>query len=166
MSRKVLVGLLVGALAAAVAIGGMSATAGTTTTKSHGNALVGTWQATIVLPAPAPPVHSVQAYTPGGSWVETSNQDPRSRSAMIGSWERIHGHLYAATGVHYLFNSQSGALVGSNKIDRTLEVAEDGQSFSVVARVTTFDASGHAVGAFTVHGTAERLPVDRIPDQP
>ncbi len=165
MFSKALAAFVVAALAAAIAVGGMSAAAGTTT-QPHRNALLGTWQATVVLPAPAPPVHSLQAYSPGGGWVETSDQDPRSRSAMVGSWERIDGRLYASTGVHFLFDPQTGAYLGKNKIDRTIEVAENGRSFSLVARVTRLAPNGTVLGTFTVHGTGERLPVDRIPDQP
>ena len=169
MRRKttVLVGLIVAALSAAVAIGGISAAAGTTTkTQPHGHGLLGTWQATIVPPAPQPTVHSLQVYTAGGGWVETADQDPRGRSPMVGSWERIHGRLYASTGVHFLFDPQTGAYVGKRKINRTLEVAEDGQSFALVARVTTFDANGNVLGIFAVRGSGERLQVERIPDQP
>src|SRR3954452_19867225 len=112
MTRRttILVGLIVAAMSVAVAIGGISAAAGTTAhAKPPGHGLLGTWQATVILPAPAPPVHSVQVYTPGGSWVETSDQDPRTRSVMYGSWERIHGRLYASTGMHFLFDPQTGA---------------------------------------------------------
>src|SRR3954451_134312 len=79
MPRKALLALIVAALSA-VAIGGISAAAGTTTkTQPHGHGLLGTWQATIVPPAPQPAVHSLQVYLPGGGWVETSDQDPRGR---------------------------------------------------------------------------------------
>ena len=85
---------------------------------------------------------------------------------MVGSWERIHGRLYASTGVHFLFDPQTGAYVGKRKINRTLEVAEDGQSFALVARVTTFDANGNVLGIFAVRGSGERLQVELIPDEP
>jgi hypothetical protein len=85
---------------------------------------------------------------------------------MYGSWERVHGRVYASTGVHFLFDPQTGAYVGKRKIDSTREVSEDGQSYSAVSRVTTFDANGNVVGTFTARATSQRLPVDRIPDQP
>jgi hypothetical protein len=164
MSRKALLGLLA---AAAVAVGGVSAAAGTTGKKQpHAHGLVGTWQSTVVLPAPAPPLRSMQVFSPGGGWVESSNENPRSRSAMDGSWERLHGRLYATTGVHFLFDPQTGAYLGKRKVDSTREVSEDGESYSAVSRVTTFDANGSVLGTFMSRATAERLPVDRIPDQP
>jgi hypothetical protein len=167
MSRKALIAPAVAALATAAVIGAMSAVAGTASNaRPQGNLLLGTWQSTVALPAPAPTVHSLQMYSPGGGWVETSDTDPRTRSPMFGSWERIHSQLYAVTGLHYIFDPQTGAYTGKRKIDRTLEVSADGQSYSNVARVTTFDTHGNVVSTFTVHGTGERVPVDRIPDQP
>jgi hypothetical protein len=167
MSRKALIGLIVAVLSAAVAISVMTAAAGTTRpTQLHWHGLLGAWQANVALPAPAPPVHSLQVYSAGGGFVETSDGDPRSRSVMYGSWERIHGRLYASTGVHFLFDPQTGAYAGKRKINRTLELASDGQSYSAVAKVTMFDANGNAVGTFTARGTGERLQVERIPDLP
>jgi hypothetical protein len=156
----------VAALAACV-IGGMTASAGTSAAwRSQANTLAGTWESTINLPAPAPPVQSLQVYNRNGGWVETSNQDPRSRSAMYGSWERIHERLYAATGVHFLFNPETGAYIGTRRINRTVELSDDGQTFKLVAKVTTFDTNGNVLGTFTVRGTGQRLQTERIPEQP
>jgi hypothetical protein len=105
-------------------------------------------------------------YNGDGGWVETSNQDPRTRSAMYGSWERIQGRLYAASGVHYLFNPETGTNIGMRRINRTLELSQDGQTFLLVARVTTFDANGNGLGSFTVRGYGHRLQVERISEQP
>ena len=85
---------------------------------------------------------------------------------MYGSWERIDERLYAATGVHFLFNPETGAYVGTRRINRTVEVSHDGQTFKLVAKVTTFDTSGNVLGTFTVSGTGQRLQVERIPEQP
>jgi len=83
MSRKkaVLSAIAVFALAITVAAGAT----GTSVADSSGNQLAGTWQATVIPPAPQPPVHSLQVYNADGGWVETSNQDPSTRSAMYGA---------------------------------------------------------------------------------
>lgn len=166
MGRKaaVLSAIVIFALAIVAAVGAMSA--GATAADSSGNQLAGTWQAVVILPAPQPSVHSLQVYTIDGGWVETSDQDPRSRSAMYGAWERIGGRLYAATGVHYLFNPQTGAYQGTRKINRTIELAQDGQSLSITARVTTLDPNGNVLGSFDVTASAVRMQVERLPDQP
>jgi len=56
--------------------------------------------------------------------------------------------------------------VATVKINRTIRLAEDGQSMSWFARVTVTDLAGNVLQAFPVQAGAERLPVERIPDQP
>ena len=77
----------------------------------------------------------------------------------------MEGRLYAASGVFYRFNA-AGAFVGSQKIDRTIELAPDGDTYKQVARVTVLDANGNVVTTFTAQATAERMQVDRIGDLP
>ena len=66
------------------------------------------------------------------------------------SWERIEGRLYAATGMHFLFNAQTGEFLGTRKINRTIELAQDGQSFSLIGRATTFDPGGNVLATLMV----------------
>ncbi len=151
------------AVVVGMAIAGMVVATGSAGShRSAGNEIAGTWQATVNRPAPLPPLRSLQIFTGDGSAIEMSNEWPATRSALYSSWERIHGRLYAATGVHFLFNPQTGALIGSRKIDRTIELSEDGQSFAAVARVTTFDAGGAVFGVGTATSTGERMQVERI----
>jgi hypothetical protein len=51
------------------------------------------------------------------------------------------GRLYSAIGVHFIFNPQTGGYQGTRKINRTIELSQDGQSYETVARVTTLDPS-------------------------
>jgi hypothetical protein len=131
-----------------------------------GMKLAGAWQVTVNRPAPLTPVASLQIYNADGTGIETSNEPPTSRSPMFSSWERIGGRLYAATGVHFLFNPQTGEFLGTRKINRTIEVAKDGQSFTVVARVTTFGPSGNVLGTGVATAAGKRITVERIPDRP
>lgn len=164
MTRKPLATVIATLALAAVAAGAISASAGTSSIdESAGNQLAGTWQATVKLPAPAPPLRSMAVYTADGSWVETSSQPPASRSQMFGVWERVGGRHYAATGRHFLFDSTTGAFTGSRKINRTFQLAEDGQSISGVAHVTTYDAAGQVVETFVVQAAAQRMQVELAP---
>jgi hypothetical protein len=131
-----------------------------------GNKLVGTWQVTVSRSAPLPPLRSLQVFARGGSAIETSNESPATRSPLYSSWERIEGRLYAATGLHFLFNAQSGEFVGTRKINRSIELARDGQSFSLIGRATTFDPDGNVLATLMVRATGERMQVERIPDLP
>jgi hypothetical protein len=128
------------------------------------NQLIGTWTATVVRPAPLPPVTSLQMYAPRGVFAESGN-DAFTRSPQYGVWERIGGRSYAATGVFHRFNAQ-GEYIGSQKISRKIELAEDGETFTGVARVTVLDTAGNTLASFVVRGTATRMHVDLIPEQP
>ena len=168
MTRKPVVAILiVVALTIMVAVGAAITPSGKA---SSGHAspygLVGTWVQTVNLPAPLPPLRSIQAVNRGGTAVETSSEPPGTRSAMLSTWKHLGGRLYAATGSHFIFNPQTGELQGTRKINRTIEVAADGQSYATVARVTTFDPAGNIVGMFIARASAQRMQLEPIPDLP
>jgi hypothetical protein len=62
----------------------------------------------------------------------------------------------------FRFNPQTGAWVATQKIDRTIELSQDGQSMTVVGRAQVLDPSGNVVATFPVSATGERMAVDRI----
>jgi hypothetical protein len=132
--------------------------------ESSGNQLIGTWQVAVKRPAPLPPLQSLQVFTDEGSVIEMANE--WGRAAAYGSWERINERLYASTTVFFRFDPQTGAYLGTRKVNRTHELAQDGQSFSHVARVTTFDPNGNVLDTFIARATAVRMQVERIPDLP
>jgi hypothetical protein len=153
--------------AAAVAASAVAGTlAASSAPASKANRLTGTWTATIVRPAPLPPLRSLVVFNDDGTSIETSSEPPASRSPQFATWERLEGRRYAATGQHFIFNPQTGELAGTRKISRTIELAPDGDSFTAVARVTTLDPSGNVVGQGTATATAERMQVERPADEP
>ncbi len=157
-----LVAALASACAAAGAIGGGTiATAGTAHTNS-GNQLAGTWTVTVNRPAPLPPITSLRVYTGAGSMVESGN-DTASRSPQYGSWERTEAREYAETGVFFRFDPATGAFVGKQKINRTIDLSEDGQSFTFHGRATIYDAHDTVLANVPVSGTGERLDVETQP---
>ena len=131
-----------------------------------GNQLAGTWVATISRPAPLPPLTSLQVFTSDGSVIENANEPPGTRTESYGSWERIEGRLYAATSVLPRFDPQTGVHVANMKINRTIRLSQDGQTFAVAARATLYDLNGNVLSSFPVVATGERLQVERIPDEP
>ncbi len=154
-------------LTATVAVGAAaSAGARTGDEGGTGNQLAGTWNVTVNRPAPLPPLASLQVFTSDGSWIETANESPATRTAQFGSWERIHGRLYAASGTIFRFNPVTGAHVGTMKINRNMRLSQDGQTMTVAARATLYDLSGNVLSSFPVVATGERLQVERIPDEP
>ena len=158
---KVMATLACAFAVAATVAGGSIATAGTAS-ESAGNQLAGTWSVTVNRPAPLPPLQSLQVYTGEGSMVESAN-DSASRSPQYASWVRVHGHEYAATGIFFRFDPQTGAFLGKQKINRTIVVSEDGQSFTFSGRATVYDANGNALATVPVGGTGQRLEVETQP---
>jgi hypothetical protein len=160
LSSKTKFRAAIASVVAAIAVaGGTIATAGAAS-ESSGNQLAGTWVVTVNRPAPAPPLTSLQVYTGKGSMVESAN-DSLSRTPQYASWERVDGREYAATGVMLRFDPQTGAFSGKQKINRTIELSADGQSFTFQARVTLYDASGNVVTTFPASGTGQRLEVEQ-----
>lgn len=151
-----------------IAAGAAIVPAGTASNQqSSGNQLAGTWIATVNRPAPLPPLTSLQVYTDDGSFVEWANDaSGAARTAQFGTWERIGGRLYAGSGTFFRFNPATGAHVGSMKINRTIRLSDDGQSFTTIARVQTLDLSGNVVGGFVALSTAVRMQVERIAEVP
>ena len=151
-------------------VGGVIATAGAKSESAikarhwpgNQNQLAGTWTVTVDRPAPLPPVSSLQVYTAQGSMVESGN-DSKSRSPQYASWERVGRREYAATGVFFRFDPQTEAFAGRMKINRTINLARDGQSFTFRGRATNTDANGNVVASFPVSGSGQRLQVEEQP---
>src|SRR5215217_3198998 len=76
-----------------------------------GNEIAGTWNVTLHRPAPLPPLVSLQVFTSDGSWIEAASEAPATRTPQFGSWERIDGRLYAASGTILRFDPATGAHV-------------------------------------------------------
>jgi hypothetical protein len=150
------------ALATAFAVvavgGGVIATAGATS-ETAGNQLAGTWTVTVNRPAPLPPFASLQVYTSRGSMVESGSESV-ARSPQYAAWKRLGGREYAASGIVFRFDPQTGAFLGKYHINRTIDLAHDGQSFTFQGRATLYDANGNVVTSFPVGGSGQRLQVE------
>ena len=159
MSNRTKLSALTATVFAVIAVGsGVIATAGATS-ESAGNQLAGTWTVAVDRPPPLPPVSSLQAYTAQGSMIESGN-DAASRSPQYASWKRVKGREYAATGIFFRFDPQTGAFLGRMKINRTIELAQDGQSFTFHGSSTVLDANGNVVASVPGSGSGQRLQVE------
>ncbi len=129
------------------------------------NTLTGTWNVTVNRPAPLPPLKSVQVFTSGGALIEMANESQAGRTAQYGAWERIDGRLYAATALFYRFDAQ-GNFVGTTKINKTIELGNDGNTFQHIARVGVYDANDKLVQSVVGRASGVRMPIERISDMP
>ena len=58
---------------------------------------------------------------------------PALRGASHGAWERIEPDLFAVTRVFFRFNPLTGAYLGTQKVNATVRVAPDGETFPAVS---------------------------------
>ncbi len=165
--RSVVAAITLFALTVIVATGAMSASAAKNDL-DHGSAhaLVGSWDVTLTLPG-LPPGRVLATFTRDGGTVESANAAPALRGASHGTWERIEQDLFAVTRVFFRFNPQTGAYLGTQKVNATVRVAPDGETFTAVSVSELRDPAGNVVLA-GLRGTAAgtRIHVEPIPDQP
>ncbi len=134
---------------------------------SAGYALVGTWDVTLSLPG-QPPGRVLATFTGDGGTVESAAAAPPTlRGTSHGAWERVGPSLFAVTRVFFRFNPQTGAFLGTQKVNATVRVAHDGKTFTAVSISEQRDPAG-ALVVGGLRGTAQgvRLEVEQIPDQP
>ena len=155
------------ALTVIVAAEAMSASAARNDLEhSSAHALVGSWDVTLMLPG-LPPGRVLATFDGDGGTVESANAAPALRGASHGVWERVERRLFAVTRVFFRFNPQTGAYLGTQKVNATVQVASDGETFTAVSVSELRDPAGNVVLA-GLRGTAAetRIHVEQIPDQP
>jgi hypothetical protein len=165
--RSVIATITLFALTVMVATAAVTASAAKAPPKaSAGYALVGTWDVTLSLPG-QPPGRVLATFSGDGSTVESAAAPPALRGASHGAWERIGPYLFAVTRVFFRFNPQTGAFLGTQKVNATVRVASDGETFSAVSISEQRDPAGNVVLA-GMRGTAAgtRIHVEQIPDRP
>src|SRR5262249_12458660 len=121
--------------------------------------LEGTWRVTVTLRncqtgTPIRTVLALNTFLPGGSMFEAANGILRSPSH--GTWQKIDGQDYTATFMFFTFNPD-GTWLGSNKITRNIMLGKDHQTFTAVASVGVFDASGKLTATGCATEAAQRF---------
>lgn len=165
--RSVVAATTMFAVTVMVATAAVSASATRTAPKAGaGYALVGTWDVALSLPG-QPPGRVLATFTRDGGTVESAAAPPALRGASHGTWERIGPYLFAVTRVFFRFNPQTGAFLGTQKVNATVRVAQDGKTFTAVSVSEQRDPAGVLVVG-DLRGTAQgaRLEVEQIPDRP
>ena len=165
--------MAVAAAVLVVAAGAVTAREGSASNRhGSGNRLAGTWIVTVERPAPLRPLIVFQHWNADGTYLSysgngTLGDSPAGRSNEFGSWERIEGRLYASSGAWLRYDTQTGAHIGSTRIDRTIRLSDDGDSFAVVGRVQVLDLDGNVIATPPlVRTSGVRMQIERIPDEP
>ena len=155
------------ALIALIAAGAMSAGAARNDLEhSSAHALVGSWDVTLTLLG-LPPGRVLATFDGDGGTVESANAPPALRGASHGAWERIEPGLFAVTRVFFRFSPQTGAYLGTQRVNATVRVAADSETFTAVSVSELRDPDGNlVVGGLRGTAIGKRIHVDRIPEQP
>ena len=138
MSRKApiaAIGLIAAVLAATGAISASAAN-----DDSSANQLVGSWELTVNRGPALPLIKGLTTYTPGHSLIGTANVV--IRGPAHGAWEHVSGRVYADTHIFFRFDA-TGTFLGTQKIRETVELAQDGDSYTAVAFSDQFDPNGN-----------------------
>lgn len=163
MSRKRSILLAFVALTVAVSATAMSASAARTDKgKSSAHGLVGTWDVTLALPGGARG-RVLATFMRGGTTVESAASPPALRGASHGVWERRGPDEYSVTRVFFRFDP-AGMFLGTTKVNATVRVAPDGETFTAVSVSELRDPQGNVVAA-GIPGTASatRMRVEPLP---
>jgi hypothetical protein len=134
--------------------------------ESRSRALVGTWDVTLQLPG-APPAPVLATFNDEGTTVESAAAPPATRGSSHGVWERIGHDLFSVTRIFFRFNPQTGAFLGTTKVNATVRVASDAETFEAVSISELRDPAGALiVGGLRATATASRVHVETIEDRP
>lgn len=140
----VAVAAVIAAIATSAA-GAIAAGAGGSAAQRSANQLAGSWDVAVDRPAPLSDLRSLQTFTRDGSVIEIANGGTALRTPSHGAWKRITGREYASTMVFFRFDPQTGAYLGTQKINRRITLAPDGASYEGVGVSTLFDPAGNVV---------------------
>jgi hypothetical protein len=159
-------------LAFVAAAGVVSAAAGENTSENRpARKLVGSWDVTVTFvdPPPGSPTaaKALATFNADGTTVETPNAPGTLRGSAHGVWKRIEPRLYSVTRVFFRFNPQTGAYLGTGKINATVRVALDGETIAAMSVSELRDPNGNVV-ASGIKATAvgQRIHVEPIADRP
>lgn len=130
-------------------------------------ALVGTWDVTLTLPGPTGPTTGrvLATFEDSGTTVESAALPGTLRGASHGVWERIDRRLFAVTRVFFRF--ENGVFAGTTKVNATVRVSADAESFAAVSVSELRGPAGNVITS-GLRGTAvgTRMHVERIADVP
>ena len=164
------IAIVIASLLVLVAVSVTGFSSASSTKSSQGLQLDGTWMVTVtrINPPPglAPTFKSLMSYARGGVMIETATGSIPStrRGPALGQWERIGNRRFATSMWFFRFDPVTGISVGSQRVDRTMQLSRNRESFTAVGLVQQFDVDGNPVGPpLRATEVGQRLAIHRIP---
>jgi hypothetical protein len=111
-------------------------------------ALGGVWNATVTLKPGCggftlPPFEARHMFNADGTLASTDNTPQPGNGPGFGTWQYIGGRNFAAHFEFYFFNPTNGTWAGTAKINLTITLGTDGNSFIAQITFARYDTSGN-----------------------
>lgn len=149
------------ALAAAAAPAAFAATSHDDGGKSSAQ-VAGTWLTTVHLINPPPGVgadfQALDTFTPGHQLLVSSAQaKPGTRTLGQGGWTYLGQRRYAASFTWFRFDA-TGTYVGMQRVRQTVELAQDGASYTTRDAVEILSPEGTVIVTIRATEIGQRVP--------
>ena len=130
-------------------------------TTSDADAIEGMWESNVTIKdctsgAVLRAFKGVGLFHRGGSLTADNSLPRATQGIALGNWKRGAGKEYTANARFLRFNAD-GSLAGSQKFQRALTLAADGNNFAGTLAAQVFDADGAQVQALCGSETAIRI---------
>ena len=134
--------------------------------KQSGTGLVGTWWVQVTLYDCAnpdqtkPPFVSLVAFARGGTMSETTANpafQPGQRTSGYGSWKQLPGNNYTSIDLAFVVFTAGPFTQGTQRINHSITLADDGDQFDDDATVQFFDTSGTLLVSGCARAVGTRL---------
>jgi hypothetical protein len=93
----------------------------------------------------------------GGTLTSTDNTPPTLHGPGLGTWQRTGMRTFSAPFQFFNFNPD-GSFAGTQKINRQIHLAADGNSYTSIVTFLTYDPDGNLVFSGCGSEIATRLP--------
>ena len=127
----------------------------------RGAALIGVWDSRVTLTdcngQTLAAFRATEMFHVGGTLSSTDNTPPTMHGPGFGTWQLLQGRSYAAPFQFFNFNTD-GSFAGVQKIQRTVTLSSDGNSYRSVVNFETYDPNGNLVFSGCGSEDATRVP--------
>jgi hypothetical protein len=93
----------------------------------------------------------------GGTLTSTDNTPPTLHGPGFGTWQHVGVGKYTAPFQFFNFNAD-GTFAGTQKIDREIQLAADGNSYTSTVTFASYDPDGNQIFSGCGSEVATRLP--------
>ena len=102
-------------------------------------------------------LRAFEAFHQGGTLTSTDNTPPTLHGIGLGTWQHVGVGKYTAPFQFFNFNAD-GTFAGTQKIERLIQIAADGNSYTSTVTFASYDPDGNLLFSGCGDEVATRLP--------